>query len=132
MYLLARKTTQKIILLLLWCTTITTSFFRNGYNPLYNTLYIFFSNVKDIYLREELLHGSCFPIFSRLPSRWMNFIFPGSWVFYLKCEILLSSRVKCVVSKLIHFQHVALLFLAIFNILLSWNILQNFSEMPFV
>lgn len=52
--------------------------------------------------------------------------------FYLKCEILLSPRVKCMVSKLILFEHMALLFLAIFNILLSWNILLNFSEMPFV
>lgn len=57
----------------------------------------------------------------------VNFFF-----FYLKCEILLSPRVKCMVSKLILYEHMALLFLAIFNILLSWNILLNFSEMPFV
>lgn len=44
----------------------------------------------------------------------------------------MSPRVKCMVSKLICSEHMALLFLAIFNILLSWNILLNFSEMPFV
>lgn len=136
MYFLAKKPVQKITILQLWCTNVTTEFFIKGYDPsYYYTLYSFLYNVEDVYLSEKLLHGLYFLLlFLDYPQdEWtLSFQEVNFFFFYLKCEILLSPRVKCMVSKLILYEHMALLFLAIFNILLSWNILLNFSEMPFV